>query len=97
MKETVLIQTRGVNLKLKQAAEKAATKQGFNSLQDSIRVFIAQLASGKVEISINSNIWSITPEMEKEYDQDYQSYIKNPQKQKSFTSSRKLINDLINE
>lgn len=37
---------------LKNNAEKAASAQGFSSLQEVVRVFLTKLASNKIEISL---------------------------------------------
>ena len=40
-----------VSKDLKEKAEQAATKQGFSSLQESIRVFLTELSQGNLKIS----------------------------------------------
>lgn len=52
--------------KLKNSAEKAASEQGFSSLQEIVRVFLAQLASNKVEITLQESI-TLSPKNEKRY------------------------------
>ena len=41
-----------VSKDLKEKAEEAASKQGFSSLQESIRIFLTKLATNKLEITI---------------------------------------------
>lgn len=41
---------------LKNSAEKVASEQGFSSLQEIVRVFLAQLASNKVSITLQETI-----------------------------------------
>lgn len=55
-----------VDKQLKNNAEKAASEQGFSSLQEIVRVFLAQLASRKVEMSLKSV--SLSAENENLYD-----------------------------
>ncbi len=45
-----------VNKQLKSDAEKVALRQGFSSLQEIIRVFLAQLASNQVEVTLQKSI-----------------------------------------
>ena len=40
---------------LKNSAEKIASEQGFSSLQEIVRVFLTQLASKRVEISLQES------------------------------------------
>lgn len=40
---------------LKSSAEKAANEQGFSSLQELIRVFLAKVASNKIEIRLEES------------------------------------------
>jgi len=51
---------------LKSSAEKAASEQGFSSLQEIVRVFLAQLASNKVEVTLKESI-ILSSENEKRY------------------------------
>ncbi len=45
-----------LNKQLKNDAEKIASLQGFSSLQEIVRVFLTQLASNKVSITIQDNV-----------------------------------------
>ena len=45
-----------VSKDLKEKAEKAATKQGFSSLQESVRLFLAKLATNRLEITIQEPV-----------------------------------------
>jgi antitoxin component of RelBE/YafQ-DinJ toxin-antitoxin module len=47
---------------LKINAENAAHEQGFSSLQEIVRVFLAKLAAKKVEVSLDSTFLSETNE-----------------------------------
>lgn len=41
---------------LKNNAEKAASKQGFSSLQEIVRVFLSQLAYNQVEVTLQKSV-----------------------------------------
>ena len=45
-----------VSKELKEKAEEASSRQGFSSLQESVRVFLTKLASNKLEITIQEPI-----------------------------------------
>lgn len=55
-----------LNKQLKNDAEKAATQQGFSSLQEIVRVFLAQLASNRVQITLQESI-TLSSENEQRY------------------------------
>ena len=55
-----------INRKLKDDAEIAANKQGFSSIQELVRVFLTQLASNKVEITLEKSI-VLSPKNERRY------------------------------
>lgn len=53
MKKTIL--QVPLDKQLKNNAEKIASEQGFSSLQEIVRVFLTQLASKRVEISLQES------------------------------------------
>ena len=55
-----------INHQLKNEAERVAEEQGFSSLQEVVRVFLAKFASHKVEISIQEPLL-LSEENEKRY------------------------------
>lgn len=55
-----------IDKQLKNSAEKAASEQGFSSLQEIVRVFLAQLASNKIEITLQKSI-TLSPKNDKRY------------------------------
>ncbi len=55
-----------LDTQLKTNAAKAATEQGFSSLQEIVRVFLTQLASNKVEISLQNSSF-LSTKNEKKY------------------------------
>lgn len=53
---------------LQQSARHAAVKQGFSSLQDAVRLFLRQLASGKTIVRLESaDEERLSPRAEKRY------------------------------
>jgi len=64
-----------IDKELKNNAEKAASAQGFSSLQEIVRVFLTQLAVNKIEVTIQEPI-ALSPANEKRYarmTQDFES------------------------
>jgi antitoxin component of RelBE/YafQ-DinJ toxin-antitoxin module len=55
-----------VDKQLKDNAERAASLQGFSSLQEIVRVFLTQLATNKVEVRLGDAI-ILSPENERRY------------------------------
>jgi hypothetical protein len=51
--KTITLQTTGVPLKTKQKADKRAKKEGFNSVQDLVRIFLKDYSEGRYEVSLN--------------------------------------------
>ena len=43
-----------ISKELKDKAEEASAKQGFSSLQESVRIFLAQLSQGNLKISFEN-------------------------------------------
>lgn len=57
-----------VSKELKEKAQKAASKQGFSSLQESVRVFLAGLSQGNLKISFETAV-RLTPKAESRYEE----------------------------
>lgn len=53
---------------LKEKAEEAASKQGFSSLQESVRVFLTNLSQGNLKISFETAV-RLTPKAESRYEE----------------------------
>lgn len=51
---------------LKSNAEKIASDQGFSSLQEIVRVFLTQLASNRVKVTLQESV-ILSPKNEKRY------------------------------
>ena len=65
-----------VSKELKEKAEKAASKQGFSSLQESIRIFLAKLATNRLEITIQEPV-RLSEATEKRYLKQTADFEKN--------------------
>lgn len=65
-----------VSKELKQKAENAATRQGFSSLQEPVRVFLTKLASNKLEVTIQETVW-LSQSAEKRYLKQTTDFEKN--------------------
>jgi len=65
-----------VSKDLKERAEEAASKQGFSSLQESIRIFLAKLATNKLEITIQEPV-RLSETAEKRYLKQTADFEKN--------------------
>ncbi|MDO8429156.1 MAG: hypothetical protein Q7S88_00845 [Candidatus Daviesbacteria bacterium] len=55
-----------IDKSLKSSAEKAASEQGFSSLQEIVRVFLAKLAANKIEIGFKEGV-NLSSQNEKRY------------------------------
>jgi len=55
-----------ISKELKDKAEEASAKQGFSSLQESVRIFLAQLSQGNLKISFEPVV-KLTPKAESRY------------------------------
>lgn len=55
-----------ITKELKLAAEKAASNQGFSSLQEVIRIFLAKLAENRIQVSFNETV-QLSNRAEKRY------------------------------
>ncbi len=56
-----------VSKELKEKAEEAASKQGFSSLQESVRIFLTELSQGGLKISFEPVV-RLTPKAERRYE-----------------------------
>ena len=55
-----------VDSQLKQQAEKAAASQGFSSLQEAVRLFLAKLADKRIELTFQETV-RLSPKAIKRY------------------------------
>jgi len=80
-----------VSTDLKERAEEAAHKQGFSSLQEFIRVFLAKLATNRLEITIQEPI-KLSGRSERRYLKQTLDFEKNKN-----TRSAKNLDELITQ
>jgi len=57
-----------VSKELKERAEEAASKQGFSSLQESVRIFLNELSQGSLKISFEPVV-RLTTKAESRYEE----------------------------
>ncbi|MFH0936802.1 MAG: hypothetical protein V1808_00730 [Candidatus Daviesbacteria bacterium] len=77
---------------LKNNAERAASSQGFSSLQELIRVFLTQLASNRVKVILQESV-NLSPKNEKRYI-DMTNDFKSGKNNYSATDAKNLISKL---
>jgi len=75
---------------LKINAENAAHEQGFSSLQEIVRVFLAKLAAKKVEVSLDSIVLS------EENEERYLTMTKDFETSKNIKTAQN-VNDLLTQ
>jgi len=80
-----------VSRELKEKAEEAAHKQGFSSLQESVRVFLAKLATNRLEITIQEPI-KLSESSERRYLKQTLDFEKNKN-----TRSAKTVDELMTQ
>ena len=80
-----------VSKDLKDKAEEAANKQGFSSLQESIRIFLTKLANNKLEITIQEPV-RLSEASEKRYSKQTIDFEKNKN-----VSSAKNVEELMHQ
>lgn len=78
---------------LRDQAASAASKMGFSSLQEIVRVFINKVASGSLEIKLEEPV-QLSPRAIKRYNKIIDDIDSGKTKLKSFTSVKSLMKDL---
>ena len=78
-----------ISKELKDKAEEASAKQGFSSLQESVRVFLAKLATNRLEITIQEPI-KLSESSERRYLKQTLDFEKNKN-----TRSAKTVDELM--
>jgi len=98
MSKMTRVQTTGVLIEVKDRAEEEAKKQGFGNLQDAVRLFITQLAEGKVQVGgfAPQSREFVTPEMHRQYQRDLEELERDiaSGKAKEYDSVEELMDDL---
>jgi len=82
-----------VDSQLKQQAEKVATSQGFSSLQEAVRVFLAKLAEKRIELTFQETV-RLSPRAIKRYDKMIEDIEKGKVKTKAFSDVDSLMRHL---
>jgi len=72
-----------IDRQFKQQAEKVATSQGFSSLQEAVRVFLAKLAEKRIELTFQETV-RLSPRAIKRYDKMIEGIEKGKVKTKAF-------------
>jgi antitoxin component of RelBE/YafQ-DinJ toxin-antitoxin module len=97
--KTVNFQTQ-IDPKTRESAEQEAQRQGFNNLQDAVRLFIKQLAAKQLKFSFApANEEILSPEQIKRYDEEVaeaEELIKEG-KRKYYSTATELIAALDEE
>jgi hypothetical protein len=84
--------------KLRDAATKAAEEQGFSSLQEALRVFMAKLAKKELKVQIQKTeyIEYLTPRQEQVLKEMHEEFLEDEKEGnlKTYTSVDKMMKDL---
>lgn len=76
---------------LRDRATRVATKQGFSSLQEAIRIFLSQFVSGQVEVRYTAPPVMLSSKNAARYDKMIEDVETGKVKTKSFTDVDKLM------
>lgn len=82
-----------VDSQLRQQAEKAATSQGFSSLQEAVRLFLTKLAERRIELTFQETV-RLSPRAIKRYDKMVEDIEKGKVKTKAFSDIDSLMKHL---
>ena len=82
-----------IDRQFKQQAEKVATSQGFSSLQEAVRVFLAKLAEKRIELTFQETV-RLSPRAIKRYDKMIEGIEKGKVKTKAFSDVDSLMKHL---
>ncbi|OGY28311.1 MAG: hypothetical protein A3F33_00410 [Candidatus Woykebacteria bacterium RIFCSPHIGHO2_12_FULL_43_10] len=83
-----------ISKELRNKAEKVALKQGFSSLQETVRIFLNKYASGNIAVSFEDQPVQLSPAAIKRYQKMDHDIESGKTKLKSFDSVEDLMNDL---
>ena len=81
-----------VSKDLKEKAEEAATRQGFSSLQESVRIFLTELSQGNLKISFEPVV-RLTPKAESRYEEQLKDF-ESEQNIESVDNVKELVSKL---
>lgn len=83
-----------INKDLRDKADRAAEKMGFSSLQESVRLFLNQLASNQIKVTLEPKTVRLSPRAEKRYNKMIQEIETGKVKLKTFKTVEALMADL---
>lgn len=83
-----------INKKLRDQASLVASKMGFSSLQETIRVFINQLANEEIHVKFEPKAVKLSPKNEKRYSKMIEDIETGKVKTKTFTDVDSLMEEL---
>lgn len=83
-----------IDKKLRDQAALLATKQGFSSLQDLMRLFLSQFVEKQVSVRFTEPAEQLSPQAARRYDKMVEDIRSGKVKTKSFTSVADLMADL---
>lgn len=82
-----------INKDLRDQAASAASKMGFSSLQEVVRLFVNKIAAGNLEIKFEESV-QLSPKAIRRYNKIIDEIDSGKAKLKSFTSVKSLMKDL---
>lgn len=85
-----------ISKKLRDQAAFSARKMGFSSLQETIRIFLNQLASNEVAITFQSSVVKLSKKNDRRYTKMISDIENGKVKLKSFSSIDKMM-DYLNK
>ena len=80
-----------IEKKLRDEAVATAEKQGFSSLQDVVRLFLAQFVDNKVAVSFTEPPVQLSKRAAKRYDKIVDEFLQGKAETKSFSSVDELM------
>lgn len=83
-----------VDKNLRERAASVARKMGFSSLQETVRVFLARLASGEINVKFEPRASRLSPKNEKRYNQMIKDIESGRVKAQTFSSVDTLLDFL---
>lgn len=83
-----------IDKNLRDRAHQASEKMGFSSLQETIRVFLNQLASNQIQVSFEPKAVTLSPKNERRYSKMVDDIKSGKVKLETFDNVDSLIADL---
>ena len=83
-----------INKDLRDKADRAAEKMGFSSLQESVRLFLNQLAANQIKVTFEPKTIKLSPRAEKRYNKMIEEIETGKLNLKTFKTVKALMEDL---